>query len=116
MEVVNLLIGRAKRTAPGGAILTSQDKSISQLKQDLVGFGATAFEPLLERHIGKKVVLALIKGDKIFEYPGFLKDYTSEFIEIMDVNYKIKEDQPSRKADLVVPRKYGLIRHLGEQI
>jgi len=74
----------------------------------------TSFEPLLERYIGHKVVLEMIKGDKIFEYCGVLKDYTAEFIEIMDVNYKIKEDQPARTADLVVPRKLGLIRHLAE--
>jgi hypothetical protein len=43
-----------------------------------------------------------------------LKEYTAEFIEIMDVNYKIKEDQPARTADLVVPRKRGVVRHLGE--
>ena len=114
MDVVNLLIGQAKRAAPGGAILTSQDKYVSQLKKELVGPMATSFEPLLERHIGKKVVLELTRGDKIFEYPGVLKDYTAEFIEIMDVDYRMKEDQPARKADLVISRKYGLIRHLGE--
>jgi hypothetical protein len=32
----------------------------------------------------------------------------------MDVDYKIKEEQSARKADLVVPREYGVIRHLGE--
>ena len=114
MEVVNLLIGQAKKTTPAGATLTSQDKYVSQIKQELMGAAGTAFEPLLERHIGKKVVLELTKGDKIFEHPGVLKDYTAEFIEIMDVDYRIKEDQTARKADLVVLRKYGVIRHLGE--
>jgi len=60
------------------------------------------------------VVLELSKGDKIFEYPGVLKEYTAEFVEVMDVNYRAKEDQPARKSDLVVLRKYGIIRHLGE--
>ncbi|MBA7707017.1 hypothetical protein ES703_115878 [subsurface metagenome] len=32
----------------------------------------------------------------------------------MDVNYKVKEDEPAKKADLVVLRKYGVVRHLGE--
>ncbi len=114
MDAVNLLIGRVKRTTSIGATLTSQDKYASQLKQELMGFMGTSFEPLLERHIGKRVVLELTKGDKIFEYPGVLKDYTAEFIEIMDVDYKIKEDQTARKADLVIPRRYGVIRHLGE--
>jgi len=114
MDVMNLLIGQVRKTTSAGAMLTSQDKYISQLKQELVSSLRTSFEPLLERHIGKKVVLELVKDDKIFEYPGVLKDYTAEFIEIMDVDYRIEEDQKARKADLVVPRKYGLIRHLGE--
>jgi len=114
MDVVNLLIGQAKKSAPGGAILTSQDKYISKTKQELVKSAETSFEPLLERHIGKRVVLELVRAGEIFEYPGVLKDYTAEFIEVMDIDYKIKEDQPARKADLVVLRKYGVIRHLGE--
>jgi hypothetical protein len=114
MDVVNLLIGQAKRASGVGAVLSSQDKYVSRVKQQLAGSLGTAFEPLLERHIGKKVVLELKKTDKIFEYPGVLKDYTAEFIEIMDVDYQTQPDQPSRKADLVVPRQVGTVRHLGE--
>jgi len=114
MEVLNMLISQAKKASPAGAVLTSQDKYVTQMKQELMGSVGTSFEPLLERYIGHKVVLELAKGDKIFEYCGVLKEYTAEFIEIMDVNYKAKEDEPARKADLVVLRKYGVIRHLGE--
>ena len=114
MEVVNMLISQAKKATPAGAVLTSQDKYVSQMKQELMGSVGTSFEPLLERYIGHKVVLELAKGDKIFEYCGVLKEYTAEFIEIMDVNYKVEEDEPAKKADLVVLRKYGVVRHLGE--
>jgi len=114
VEIVNLVISQAKKATPAGKMLTSQDKYVSQMKQELMGSVGTSFEPLLERYIGHKVVLEMIKGDKIFEYCGVLKEYTAEFIEIMEVNYKTTEDQPTRTADLVVPRKRGLIRHLGE--
>ena len=114
MEIVNMLISQAKKTTPAGAVLTSQDKYVSKMKQELMGSVGTSFEPLLERYIGHRVVLELLKGDKIFEYCGVLKEYTAEFVEIMDVDYKVKEDQSVRKADLVVSRKYGVVRHLGE--
>lgn len=114
MEVVNMLVSQAKRASPAGAILTSQDKYVSQIKQELIGPAGTSFEPLLERYIGHRIVLELTKGDKILKYTGVLKDYTADFIEVMDVNYRVKEDQPSRRADLVVLRKYGIVRHLGE--
>jgi hypothetical protein len=114
VEIVNLLISQAKKATPAGKVLTSQDKYVSQMKQELMGSVGASFEPLLERYIGHKVVLEMIKGDKIFEYCGVLKEYTAEFVEIMNVNYRIKEDQPPRIADLVVPRKLGLVRHLAE--
>jgi hypothetical protein len=113
-EVVNLLIGQMRKATPAGAVLGSQDKYVSQMKQELMGSMGTSYEPLLERYIGNKVVLELIKGDKIFEYCGILKEYTAEFVEVMDIDYKVKEDQPARKADLIVLRKYGVIRHLAE--
>jgi len=114
VEIVNLVISQAKKATPAGKMLTSQDKYVTQMKQELMGSVGTSFEPLLEQYIGHKVVLEMIKGDKIFEYCGVLKEYTAEFIEIMDINYKTEEDQPARTADLVVPRKLGLVRHLAE--
>lgn len=114
VEIVNLLISQAKKATPAGRVLTSQDKYVSQMKQELMTSAGTSFEPLLERYIGHKVVLEMIKGDKIFEYCGVLKEYTAEFIEIMDVNYASNLSQPTRIADLVIPRKHGLIRHLAE--
>ena len=114
MEVLNMLISQAKKASPAGAVLTSQDKYVTQMKQELMGSMGASYEPLLERYIGNRVVLELIRADTIFEYCGVLKEYTADFIEVMDVDYKAKEDEPPRKADMVVPRKYGIIRHLAE--
>ncbi len=113
MEVVNMLMTAAKKATPAAGVLTGQDKYVSQMKQELMGSVGTSYEPLLERYIGHKVVLEVIKGDEIFEYCGVLKEYTAEFVEIMDVDYKAAEEA-GRRADLVVPRKYGVVRHLGE--
>ena len=113
MEVLNIAMTAAKKASPAAGVLTSQDKYVSQMKQELMGSVGTSYEPLLERHIGHKVVLELIKGEKIFEYCGVLKEYTAEFVEIMDVDYKLA-DEAGRRADLVVPRNYGVVRHLGE--
>jgi len=114
VEIVNLLISQAKKATPAGKVLGAQDKYVNQMKQELMGSVGTSFEPLLERYIGHKVVLEMIKGDKILEFSGVLKEYTADFIEIMDINYAVSDDEPKRKADIVVPRKLGLIRHLGE--
>ena len=114
MEVFNLLISKAKKTTPAGAMLTSQDKYVSQMKKELIGSVAISYEPLLERHIGHKVVLELVKGDKVIEIPGVLKDYTSEFIELMDVDYKTDLSPSPRRADIIALRSCGIVRHLAE--
>ena len=113
-DVINLFISRVKKTTGLGETLTSQDKYVTQMKQQLMGSVGTSYEPLLERYIGHTVVLELLKGDTVIEYSGVLKDYTADFIEIMDVDYKPEQNDKSQKADMVVPRQYGLIRHLGE--
>ena len=114
MEVANLLMSQAKKATPASAVLSSQDKYVSRMKQDLMGSVGTSYEPLLEKYIGHKVVLEMIAGDKICKYRGVLKDYTAEFIEIMDVDYIPKDTDTARKADLVIPRKHGLVRHFAE--
>ena len=116
MEIVNMVISQAGKVGPAGSVISSQGKYVSRMKQDVIGTVGTSYEPLLEKYIGHKVVLEFARGDKVLEYSGVLKDYTADFIEIMDVDYAASQEQQSQKADLVVPRKYGVIRHLGEEI
>ncbi len=114
VEVSNVLLSRVKK-APGlGSTLATQDKYVNQMKQDVFGAFGTSYEPMLERYIGHKVILELIKGDNVLEYCGVLKDYTAEFVEVMDVDYQCSASEPIEKADLVVLRKYGIVRHCGE--
>lgn len=114
VEVINLLIAQAKKATPAGKVLTTQDKYVTQMRQEVVGSVGTSYEPLLERYIGHKVVLQMIKGDKVLEYSGVLKEYTAEFAEVMDINYVMEDGEPARKADIVAPRQRSVIRHLGE--
>ena len=114
MEVVNMLISQAKKATPVGGMLKTQDKYVSQMKQELMGAVGASYEPLLEKYIGHKVVIQMIKGEKVVEYSGVLKEYTAEFVELMDVNYRARQDDSPRVADLVVLRKYAVVRHLGE--
>ena len=113
-EVISLLMSQAKKAGPVRGVLTTQDKYVSQMKAELIGSVGTSYEPLLERYIGHKVVLEVIRGEKIHEHCGVLKDYTADFIEIMDVDYKPDDKQPARKADMVAPRNHAVVRHLAE--
>lgn len=113
MEIVNLFIGKAKAASPG-AFLAGQDKHTSMLEEQLISATGTSYEPILERYIGKKVVLAVMVDGAETEYAGVLKDYTAEFLEIMDAQYGPAGGTGRRAADLVIPRALGTVRHLGE--
>ncbi|MHC4759517.1 MAG: hypothetical protein ACYTE8_12745 [Planctomycetota bacterium] len=114
LEVINLLMAQAKKASATSGILTSQDKYVSQMQQQIVGAAGTSYEPLLEKYIGHKVVLEIKKADKRIEYCGVLKEYTAEFISVLDIDYKLDEDSETRKADLITLRSLGTIRHLAE--
>lgn len=113
-EVGNALVSHFQKGGPGATILKSQDKYLKQINQNLVESVGAAYDRLLEKYIGHKIVFDLIKGETVQQYSGILKDYTANYIEILDVNYAVEEQEP-RLADIIVPQKLGIIRHLGEQ-
>ncbi len=113
LEMTDLFMGRMKSLTPAGKILQGQDKYVSKVKQQAFTMAQTSYEPILERYIGKKVVLAVMGEGEKKEYAGILKDYTPEFIEIMDVMYAGAGVKEPRRADLVVPRSAGIVRHAG---
>ena len=34
----------------------------------------------------------MIRGDKVVEYAGILKDYTADFLSLMDIDYAPSEE------------------------
>ncbi len=116
MEIASLLIGRAKSTMPAGKLLKGQDKYVTQLQQESLSAVGTAYEPVLERYLGKTVVVAVAAEGGKKEYSGILKEYTARFVEILDVEYKDgADDGRVRLADLVILRNVGVVRHAGDK-
>jgi hypothetical protein len=114
LELVDSLLNATKRVIPAGAALAAQDKYLSKMKQDLAGSIGTSFEPLMEKYIGHRVVLEVIKGESIERLSGVLRDYTADFVEILDVKYRSTQDPAGRDADVVMSRRHAVVRHLGE--
>lgn len=120
IEVFNIVTNQVSKNTALGMAMSSQDKYVDRIKNELFSSVDNSFEPLLENYIGYRVMLELDSGDKIEKYSGVLKTYSNEFIELIDVDYtkESNEEEGSekvRKADLVVPRKYGVIRGLTEK-
>lgn len=81
------------------------------MKNEVYGLVETSYEALLEDYISERVILELKSGDEWIKYNGVLKDYTVEFIELIDIDYA-PEEKGKIDADLIVMRKYGIVRNL----
>ena len=114
MEVSNVLLSQAKKSTRAGGMLSAQDKYVSQMQNEVIGSVDTAYEPLLEKYIGLRVIAEFLYKDQPVELAGVLKDYTADFIELLDVNYWTGKENEQKKADVILPRKRAIIRHSGE--
>jgi len=112
-EVGNVIVSHFQKGS-GAALLKSQDKYLKQINQNLVESVGVAYDKLLEKYIGHKIVFDMIKGETVHQYAGILKDYTVNYLEILDVEYPV-ENKEAKLADIIVPQKIGIVRHLGEQ-
>jgi tetratricopeptide (TPR) repeat protein len=85
-EVFGLVLGRVQKTG-GRYIAADGTSSIKSLSGKVLGQVGSIFDPLLERYIGSRVVIELLEGDEVHEHVGIFKNYSSDFIEILDVRY-----------------------------
>jgi hypothetical protein len=93
---IGAVVTQYQRVSPGaGAVLSSQAGNITQAGQTLLGRFANAYEPLLEQYIGRPVILDVADpinpNNVTVEYPGFLADYTQQFIAVFNVEHKTGE-------------------------
>jgi len=89
------VLGQAAKVKTGGAAgatLAAQQGNVGQIGQSLLSSVANAYEPILERHIGKPVILELASPadaeKKPVELHGYLADYSDKYIAIVNTEHK----------------------------
>jgi len=92
-EVMGVLVGRAKKPA-GRYINDASEKSLYRLGENLIGHAGGVFDPLLERHIGHKMVVEVMEDDEVHEHVGIFKNYSPDFIEVLDVQFPQRQAMP----------------------
>jgi len=94
VNALGLVIGRFAGGGLGAAAKTQTGK-ITEFGGTLLGMVANAYEPLLERHIGKPVILEVQypKGSPFpsGEFPGFLVEYNETFIALISPDHASEE-------------------------
>jgi len=118
-KTMSLVIGRITAGGAGaGAIISTQAGDINNLTGTVLGIAANAYEPLLERYIGKPVVIEINLPPppapppnwipETAEFPGYLVDYTQRFIAVFNVDHTPVETleiklEPGKPADPDLP-------------
>ena len=114
-DSMGMVMTRAKTVNPALAAVSQQDKYLSRVQGDVMGSVGSSYDPILERHIGKMVVLEIgTTAGETQEHVGVFKEYSPEYLEVMDVKYKDGEQE--RVCDMVVPRATSFIRHSAERL
>lgn len=74
-----------------GAVATKQEalapqkKELSGLGTQVIGAVSHSYNSILERYIGHYVVMEMPQGDNLTEYCGILKQYSQNYLEILNV-------------------------------
>ncbi|NOZ71568.1 MAG: hypothetical protein GXP38_06600 [Chloroflexi bacterium] len=89
-EVINILVGRIHQ--PMGAYFNeASEKSLKRFGGEIISYAGFSQDPLLERFIGQRVVVELVEDDEVHEHVGLFKNYSSQFLEILDVQFPCKQ-------------------------
>ena len=89
-EAFGLVMGQAKGIQAAAPVMKSGGKYIDQVGKQTIGTAAdVAYDPLLEKQIGLRVVLELPQDTAVqAQCVGTFREYTREFFELMDVDYE----------------------------
>ena len=91
-KALSSILGTLARARPGAAVLSTHQTQVDEIGQTLLGAAGNAYEPLLEAHIGRPVVLRVASAHAPtttpIELPGYLVDYTDRFIAVFNVAHE----------------------------
>ncbi len=91
-KALGMVASQMGKTGGMGGALQTQRSGIDDLGKTLIGTMGNAYEPILERHIGRPVILELADPaggtTPRCELPGFLVDYSERFVAVFNVEHQ----------------------------
>lgn len=90
-KALSAAIGHLAKVRTQDVILNQQRGSVDQIGQTLLSTMGNAYEPMLEGHIGKPVILELATPNtpdkRPIQIPGYLADYSDRFVAVFNVDH-----------------------------
>lgn len=100
VQAIGVIIGVAKTRNPGSAVLSTQEQGIKALSSEIIGHTGNLYDPLLESHLYSQVVVEITRSGERHSFCGWLKDYSAEFIEVLDA---VVNTGPTRPPAMLRP-------------
>ncbi len=121
-EVVNVVLGRIQKTG-GRYIVEKGDAALSRLSSHVLGQMGTISDPMLEHHIGQRMVVEILEGDVVHEHVGILQNYSADFLLFLDVQYpqkqvltlELRADAASNYVDVDIHEKTLRVHNPGSE-
>jgi len=117
LEAIGAAVASTKSAHPSSVLMTTQQARVSKIGESVVGYAARAYDPVLEKHIFDSVLVEELWGDQLLRHKGVLKEYTSSFIEVLDVELKGEfkfplkaEERASMSCDYELEVEGGMLR------
>ena len=112
-QALSLLMGTLKSKTAMGKI-ASADKKAGEIGNTLISSVPNAYEPVLEKYLGRTVVVEMLEGDDVLEFTGLLQEYSGAYLLLRNV--ALKPDVNTSKPlpdhfDVIFPRSRALVRH-----
>lgn len=119
VDTIGLVLGQLSTASKKPvAALADRQKQVSDVGGAILDLGARAYEPLLERHIGRPVIVRLDIANTTDEhsyFPGFLADYNEKFLVVVNDSQAPEQSlvlipgDDRGAADAVVTFDHGLV-------
>jgi len=112
-QSLGMILGTLKTKSPMGKV-AGADKRAGEIGNTLLGTVPNAYEPVLEKYLGKQVIVEMLEDGEVVEFAGLLQEYSGKYLLLRDVAYKpdidIGTPLPDR-FDVIFPRSKALVRH-----
>lgn len=111
VQVTGMFIGQIARTSFSQS-MQAQEGQVQKIGTTLLGAVGNAYEPMLERLIGKPVVLELRlptdPQNQMVELPGYLAEYSQQFVAVFNLEHdaaqviELSTDQPESEHQVTI--------------
>ncbi len=87
-RALSAVVGQITKTS-GSKALASQQKQVDATGKAVLDAASNAYEPMLEAHIGRPVVVELTMGERRVEVAGHLAEYSDRYLALFSVEHTL---------------------------